>query len=190
MQFRFQAAIFDFSLTSTNGRSVQSCCLTSKTYVYSRWNSVAIMCTSWDIRYFISTSGSRPPFLIFHPPWRRPVLTFIPLCCSMQKICEFRWNFTSAMSGLSAPGVTSAILIFGWTRSNCTQGDVASYSKTNAATLNLLAKLIYAFDAMVTKFIAFSPKNRPPHVHFRWCNSITGWTIWKSQRHSITLWWL
>jgi len=28
---------------------------------YSHWSFVAVMCASWDIRYFISTSGSRPP---------------------------------------------------------------------------------------------------------------------------------
>jgi len=107
---------------------------------YSRWNFVAIMCISWDIRYFLSTSGSRPPSLIFHPPCCRHVLTFVPLYCSLQKllitlkfhmysICnvrfkcfrfhvhhfDFRWNTI----------VTSAS------------------SKTNAATLNLLPKGIY-----------------------------------------------
>jgi len=84
---------------------------------YSRWNVVAIICTSWNIRYFISTSAFRPPSFIFHPPWLRPVLTLVPLCCSMQKICGFRWNFIlSAMSGLSVSVITSAILISGWTR--------------------------------------------------------------------------
>jgi len=68
---------------------------------YSRWNCVAIMCTSWDIRYFISTSGSRLLSLISHSPWRPPVLSFAPLCCSMQKICGFRWNFTYIPSAMS-----------------------------------------------------------------------------------------
>jgi len=35
------------------------------------------------------------------------------------------------------------------------------------------------FDSMVTKFITFSPTNNPPHLHFRWLNLITGWTISK-----------
>jgi len=86
---------------------------------YNRWNFIFIMYTSWDIRYFISTFGSRPPSLIFHLSWCRPVLKFVQLCCSMQKICGFRWNFTyfpSPMSGFSISGFTSTILISGWTR--------------------------------------------------------------------------
>jgi len=41
------------------------------------------------------------------------------------------------------------------------------------------ARWFTPFDSMVTKFITFSPKNHPPHLHFRWRNSITGWTISK-----------
>jgi len=147
------------------------------------------MCASSNLRYFISTSGFRRPSLIYHPPWRRPVLTIVPLCCLMQKICGFRWNFTyipSAMSGLSISGFTSEILISGWTRIQlCTerfgylQQWLYAYSKANAATLNFFQKLFTPFDSMVTKFIIFSPKNHPHHLHFRWCNSITGWTITK-----------
>jgi len=100
--------------------SDQSSCVTwHRKHRYSRWNVVAIMCTSWDIRYCISTSSSRPPSLIFYPPWRCPVLTFVPLCCSMHMICGFRWNFKtipSPMSGIIVSGFTSAILICGWTR--------------------------------------------------------------------------
>jgi len=80
-------------------RSVLSCCLTAKTYVYP------LECCCYhvhriSIRHFISASGSRPPSLIFRPPWRRPVLTVVPLCCSMQKICGFRWNFPSYIYSL------------------------------------------------------------------------------------------
>jgi len=42
-------------------------------YGYSRWNFVAIMYTSWNICYFISTSGCRPPSLVYYSPWRRRV---------------------------------------------------------------------------------------------------------------------
>jgi len=44
---------------------VYPCCLTPETWVYSRWNFVAIMFTSWYIRKFLSTSGHWPPFLIY-----------------------------------------------------------------------------------------------------------------------------
>jgi len=50
-------------------------------------------------------------------------------------------------------------------------------SKTNAATLSLLPKVIYAI--WFTKFITFSPKNHPRHLYFPWRNSITDWTISK-----------
>jgi len=35
------------------------------------------------------------------------------------------------------------------------------------------------FDSMVNTFITFSPTNHPHNLHFRWRNSITGWTISK-----------
>jgi len=44
---------------------------------------------------------------------------------------------------------------------------------------NCFQKWLTSFDSMVTKFITFSRKNHPLHLHFRWCNSITGWTISK-----------
>jgi len=80
------------------------------------WNNLDL---GLYIRYFIPSSSFKTRSLIFHSPWRSPVLTFVPLCCSMQQICGFRWNFIyipSAMSGLSVYGFTSAILISGWTR--------------------------------------------------------------------------
>jgi len=40
---------------------------------YSLWNFIAIIYTSWDIRYTISTSGHRPPSLKHYSPWRRRV---------------------------------------------------------------------------------------------------------------------
>jgi len=55
-------------------RSVQSCCLHRK-HRYSHWNFVAIWHTSWDIWYFMSTSGHRPPSLIsYSPPTNGSVL--------------------------------------------------------------------------------------------------------------------
>jgi len=153
---------------------------------YSSWNFVAIMCTSWVILYFLSTSGSRPPSSIFHAPWRRPVLIFVPLCCSMQKICGFRWNFTyipSVMSGLSVSGFTSPFWFpveFHWIvhRAMLLSATVTSTSSnTNAATLNCFHSWFTPFDSMFTKFITFTPKNHPHYLYFRWRNSMTGWTI-------------
>jgi len=138
------------------------------------------MCTSWYIRYFISTSGSRPPSLIVHPPWRRPVLTFVPLCCLMQKICGFRWNFTyipSPMSSLSASGFPSAILISGWTRIELCKGRCCYQQRWLRHPQNKCSNI--CFQSMVTKFVKFSPKNHPYRLHFRWRNSKTSWLISK-----------
>jgi len=106
--FRLQTTIFVF-LTHPDIRQclvVQSSRVAwHRKHSYTRWNCVAIVFTSCDIRYFVSTSGSRMPSLVFHPHWRRHVL--VPLCCAMQKICGFRWNFTyipSPMSSLSVSG--------------------------------------------------------------------------------------
>jgi len=80
---------------------------------------VLLSCVHWD-RYMLILIYFRFQDTIFEYSLnrRRPVLTFVPLCCLQQKICGFRWNFTynpSAMSGLSVSGLTSAILVAGWT---------------------------------------------------------------------------
>jgi len=144
------------------------------------------MCTSWDIRY---SSSSRPPYLIFHPPWCRHVLKFVPLRCSMQNICGFRWNFTyilSPMSALSVSGLTSVLYISGWTlKELCTgrccyqQRQLQHLQKQTKQRWNCFQRWFTPFDSMVTKFITFSQKHHPHHLHFRWRNSITGWTISK-----------
>jgi len=88
----------------------------------------------------------------FSSPWRRPGLAFVPLCCSMQNICGFRWSFAyflSAMSNL----IVSDFCHFDF-RLNSDRivhsvmlllvAVTSASSKTNAATLNLLPKAIYA----------------------------------------------
>jgi len=143
-------------------------------------NFVVIMCTSREIRYFLSTSGSRPPYLIFFSLWRRPVLTFVPLYCPMQKICGFRCNFIyipSAMSGLSVSGSTSAIFF----RLNSLQivhramlvsaAVTSASSKTSAATFNLLQKVIYTLRFHGHQVYHIFIKIHPLHLHFRWRNS-------------------
>jgi len=92
--YRPPSLIYNSPWHSTVIAQVQSQCTTSK-HRYSRWNCVAVMRASWAAtHYFICTSGSRPPSLIVHPPWRRPVITFVPLCCSNAKDMRIRRNFT------------------------------------------------------------------------------------------------
>jgi len=62
-------------------RLVQSCWK----HRYSRWNFVAILYTSWDIRYFVGTPGSRPPSLIYHFPWHRTVFAQDQSWCTPSK---------------------------------------------------------------------------------------------------------
>jgi len=147
------------------------------------------MCTSSAVRYFISTSGSRPPSLIFHSPWRRPVLKFVPLCCLMQKICVFRWSFTyipSVMWGFKCLRFPIRHCDFRLKthriihRAMLLSAAVTSASsKTNVATFNLLPKVIYALWFNGHQVCQIFTKNHPQLLHFRWRNSKTGWTISK-----------
>jgi len=84
--FRSITAILSSNIPSQTVFSLMSLyCLTLKTWVigYSRWNSFAIYYTSWDIRYFQSTSVKWP--LIFNIPWRRAVFPLVFLCCLTPK---------------------------------------------------------------------------------------------------------
>jgi len=69
-----------------------SCVAWHRKHTYSRWNFVAIPHTSWDIRYSISTSGYRPPSLIYYSPWPRSVRTS-PIVFLDVKIVGFPWKF-------------------------------------------------------------------------------------------------
>jgi len=60
--------------------------------------------------------------------------------------------------------------------SNCVQGDVATSSGDFG---NIKFAPMGDFDLIATKLIIFSRRNHPPHVHFWWHHSITGWTISK-----------
>jgi len=115
-----------------------------------------------------------------------------PLCCLMQRICEFRWNFTyfpSAMSGLSVSGFATAILISGWTRIELCAGWCCYQQrwlrllwhpqKETQQRVICFQMWFTPFDSIVTKFITYSPKNHPPNFHLLWRNSITGCTISK-----------
>jgi len=96
---------------------VASCCLTPQRH--SRWKCVAIMFTSWDIRYSISSLSYRPPSLMSYSPWRRAVLTFvtpyclthtnmrIPLKFHLYSISNFRYKYFC---------FHTRNFIFGWTR--------------------------------------------------------------------------
>jgi len=122
IHFRLQASICDFSLTPTKGQCLDqfSRFAGHRKDRYSRWNFVSIMCKSWEIRYFLSISGSRPPSLSSNSTWRR---TFVPQYShymfdakDMRKNSVEISHIPSAMSGLSVSGFTFAILISGWTR--------------------------------------------------------------------------
>ena len=52
---------------------------------YSRWDLVAIMYRSWDIRYLISTSGYWPPSPISGLSGRRTVFPLVSSCCPTPK---------------------------------------------------------------------------------------------------------
>jgi len=115
--------------------------------------------------------------------------TNIPLCCSMQNIYWFGWNFTyisCAISALCVSGFTSTILISSWTlielsteRCCYQQRWLQHPRKKTQQRWICFQRWFTRFDSMVTKFIIFSPKNHPPHFHFRWCNALTSWTISK-----------
>jgi len=47
-----------------------SCVALRRKHRYSRWN---VVYASWNICYFLSTSGYRSPSLIYYSPWRRRV---------------------------------------------------------------------------------------------------------------------
>jgi len=172
------------------------------------------MCASWDLCYFISTSGSRSPSLIFHLPWRCPVLTFVQICCSKQKICGFRWNFTynaycncnikffphlrffttwktkRALTTynsnkyfrfhvcyfdfrLNSHRIVPRAPIY-WPDVNLSAAVTSASSKTNAQRWICFQRWFTPFDSMVIKFIKFSPKNHPNHLHYRLCKLLTG----------------
>jgi len=63
-----------------------------KTHKYRRWNFVAISHTSWDICYFISTSGYRSSSLICHSPRHTAVFRTGQSCCLTSKHRYSRWN--------------------------------------------------------------------------------------------------
>jgi len=123
-----------------------------RNYRHSRWSCVAVLCKSWEIRHFIFTSDSRPPSLIFHPPWRRHVLAFVLLCCSMQRmrmplklhiifsICTvrfkcFRFHVRHFDFRLNLHRIVHRALLL---------SAAVTSSNTNAATLNFLPREIYA----------------------------------------------
>jgi len=80
----------------------------------------------------------------------------------------------SPMSGLSASGFTSAILIYVELASNCAQGDVAISSGDFSILKNKCSKFEFASEGDLRPLIQWSPslshfhtKNHPHHLHFR-----------------------
>jgi len=63
---------------------------------HSRWNFAAISHTSWDMWYFISTSGYSPPCLSSHSPRQTSVFRSIQLCCLTSTTYRYsRRNFVA-----------------------------------------------------------------------------------------------
>jgi len=96
------------------------------------------------------------PYLIFHPPWRRPV---VPLYCSMQKICGFRWNFTyipSPMSGSSFPVSRPPFWFPVEIASHCAQGDVAISTGDFGILKNKCSNVEFAFNGDLRPLIQWS----------------------------------
>ena len=75
-------------------------CLTSKTWQYKRYfgNFFANMYTSWNIRYFLWTSGWWPPSLSSDISRRRTVFPLVSTCCLTSKTWVYsRCNFFDMM---------------------------------------------------------------------------------------------
>jgi len=136
----------------------------------------AVVCTSLDIRYFMFTSGSRPPFLIIRASWRRPVLTLVPLCCSMQtdmriplkfhiysisnvRFKLFRFHVRNFDFRLNSHRIVHRAMLLSVVVTSVS-------SKTNAATLNLLSKVIYAlrFNGHQVYHIFPNKSSTPPSL--------------------------
>jgi len=141
--------------------------------MHSRWNFVATMCASWATRYFISTSGSRPPSLIFYPPWRRPVPTFVPLCCSTQADSveishKFHLQCQVQVFPVSRPPIWFPVEL----ASNCAQGYVAISSgdfgilKNKCSNVEFAPKVIYAlwFNGHQVYDIFIKKSSTPPSL--------------------------
>jgi len=163
----------------------------------------------------ISSFGYKPQSLISHSsrqttvfksPWRPSVLTFVPLCCSMQNICGFLWNFTYIPSH-SISNVRFKCFRFPvscppfWLpvehASNCTQGDIAIGSGDFGILKNKFSIVEFAFKGDLRPLIQWSPSLSHFHqtiIHTTFASGdvIRQWVglFRKSQRHSITLWWL
>jgi len=142
----------------------------------------------YKLRYTLFYFRFQAAIFDFCSPWRRPVLTFVPLSCSMQKTCGFRCEIhIYAICNVRFTCFWFHVRYFDFRLNShrIVQGDIA-ISSSDFGILNnnwtqqrwiCFQGRFTPFDSMVTKFIPFSPN--PPHFHFLWRNSITGWTILK-----------
>jgi len=124
---------------------------------------------------------TQPDVILYYHSW------LVPLCCLMQKICGFRWNFTyiqSAMSCLSVP-VSRQQFDFRLNSHRIVHGTMLLYQqqglqhplKQTQQRWICFQRWFTPLESIFTKFRTFSPTNHPPHLHFRWRNSITGWGL-------------
>jgi len=148
---------------------------------YSRWNFIAILCTSWFKIYlrFQAAIFNVLPTLTSSCFSIRPTMLFDAK--DMRIPLNFHMFNLQCQLGSSVHGLMSAILIFSCTRiefctGRCCYQQRELQQQTQQRWICLLSWFT-PFDSMVTKFITFSPKNHQHHIYFRWRNSITGWTI-------------
>jgi len=85
INFQLHGSIFEFSFTPHQSSRVAW-------HRYKRWNFDALVYTSWDTRYSISTSGYRPSSLIYYLPQRSRVFA-LALPCFWTIQMAVPWKF-------------------------------------------------------------------------------------------------
>jgi len=115
---------------------VYTCCLTQETWTYSRWNFVAIMYTSWDIRNIISTSGYWPPSLIYDIPRHQTASLFFNVCFMALTTCNCHCNCFAIMhiSWDTCYYIISAVILDFWlpvSSGSVTDSTIEKYDSEN-----------------------------------------------------------
>jgi len=151
-------------------------------YIYFRFQ-VAIFYVSLTLKS--SCTNIRPTVLFDAEDMRIPLKFHMFFACNVRNEC-FRFH--------------SSIFISGWTRIELYIGRCCYQQrwlrhpqKQTQQRWICFQRRFTSFDLMVTKCITFTPKNHPPHLHFRWLNSIMGWAIAKvstSCHHALVALWM
>jgi len=146
------------------------------------------MVTSWDIRYFISTSSSLAAIFNFSPTLTSScnIRTTMLLVAKDMRIPLKFYIYSISNIRFKCFRFHVRHFVFGWTRIEmCTwrccyhQRWLRHPQKQTQQRWIGFQRWFTPFDSVVIKFITFSPNNHPHHLHFWWRNSITCWTISK-----------